>query len=428
MKSLFLFTLTFFFTLTLQSNAQTVYIHAGQLIDGVSDSPRENVTVIVANGQILAIQNGFQTPGDGSQIIHLADHTLMPGWIDLHVHLENETSPTRYLDTYRLNDADIAFQSAVYAERTLRAGFTTVRDLGGSGVNIALRNAINKGYTLGPRVITVGKSIATTGGHADPTNGWKDELMGRPGPKEGVVNGPFEAREAVRQRYKNGADHIKITSTGGVLSVAKSGQNPQFLNDELAAIVETAKDYEMHVAAHAHGEEGMLRAVDAGVLTIEHGTYMSERVMDRMIEKGAYYVPTISAGNFVAEKAQVDGYYPEIVVPKALAIGPQITSTFAKAYAYGVPIAFGTDAGVFPHGENAKEFGYMVEAGMPAMEVIQSATSIAAKVLGLDNEIGQISTGYQADLVAVPGNPLETMEVMERPSFVMKGGEIIIEP
>ena len=428
MKSLFLFILTFFLTLTFQLNAQSIYIHAGQLIDGVSDSPRENVTVIVENGQIRAIQNGFQTPGDGSQILDLADHTLMPGWIDLHVHLENETSPTRYLDTYRLNDADIAFQSAVYAERTLRAGFTTVRDLGGSGVNIALRNAINKGYTLGPRVITVGKSIATTGGHADPTNGWKDELMGRPGPKEGVVNGPFEAREAVRQRYKNGADHIKITSTGGVLSVAKSGQNPQFLNDELAAIVETAKDYEMHVAAHAHGEEGMLRAVDAGVLTIEHGTYMSERVMDLMIEKGAYYVPTISAGNFVAEKAQIDGYYPAIVVPKAIAIGPQITNTFAKAYAYGVPIAFGTDAGVFPHGENAKEFGYMVEAGMPAMEVIQSATSIAAKVLGLDSEIGQISVGYAADLVAVPGNPLDTMEVMERPSFVMKGGEIIIEP
>ena len=428
MKTRALLTLPIILFLTSQLLAQKVVIHAGQLIDGISDSPAQNVTVTVEDGQITAVENGFINPSDGTDVLDLADHTLMPGWIDLHVHLENETSPTRYLDSYRLNDADIAFQSAVYAKKTLMAGFTTVRDLGGTGVNIALRNAINKGYTLGPRVITVGKSIATTGGHADPTNGRKNELMGRPGPTEGVVNGPFEAREAVRQRYKNGADHIKITSTGGVLSVAKSGQNPQFLNDELAAIVETAKDYEMHVAAHAHGEEGMLRAVDAGVLTIEHGTYMSERVMDRMIEKGAYYVPTISAGNFVAEKAEIDGYYPEIVVPKAKAIGPQITNTFAKAFAYGVPIAFGTDAGVFPHGENAKEFGYMVEAGMPVMDVIQSATSVAAKVLGLENEIGQVAPGFTADLVAVPGNPFESIEVMERPSFIMKSGDIVHQP
>ncbi|MDR9446622.1 MAG: amidohydrolase family protein [Balneolaceae bacterium] len=428
MKKRALLTLPIILFFTSQLFAQKVIIHAGQLIDGISDDPVQNVTVTVQDGQITAVENGFIDPSDGTGVVDLSNQTLMPGWIDLHVHLENETSPTRYLDSYRLNDADIAFQSAVYAKKTLMAGFTTVRDLGGTGVNIALRDAINKGYTLGPRVITVGKSIATTGGHADPTNGRKNELMGRPGPTEGVVNGPFEAREAVRQRYKNGADHIKITSTGGVLSVAKSGQNPQFLNDELAAIVETAQDYEMHVAAHAHGEEGMLRAVDAGVLTIEHGTYMSERVMDRMIEKGAYYVPTISAGNFVAEKAEIDGYYPEIVVPKAKAIGPQITNTFAKAYAYGVPIAFGTDAGVFPHGENAKEFGYMVEAGMPVMDVIQSATTIAAKVLGLENEIGQVAPGFTADLVAVPGNPFESIEVMERPSFIMKSGDIVHQP
>mgnify|MGYP001266799673 FL=1 len=428
MKTLPLLFLSILCSLSTQLYGQSIYIHAGQLIDGYTDNPLQNVTVIVEDGHVVSVEKDFLSPDNGSEVLDLSNHTLMPGWIDLHVHLENETSPTRYLDSYRLNDADIAFQSAVYAEKTLMAGFTTVRDLGGTGVNIALRNAINKGYTLGPRVITVGKSIATTGGHADPTNGWKNELMGRPGPPEGVINGPFEAREAVRQRYKNGADHIKITSTGGVLSVAKSGQNPQFLNDELAAIVETANDYEMHVAAHAHGEEGMLRAVEAGVRTIEHGTYMSERVMDKMIGKGAYYVPTISAGNFVAEKAEIDGYYPEIVVPKAKAIGPQITSTFAKAYSYGVPIAFGTDAGVFPHGENAKEFGYMVEAGMPVMEVIQSATSIAAKVLGLEEEIGHVVPGFIADLVAVPGNPFESIEVMERPSFIMKSGVIITQP
>lgn len=402
--------------------AQKIYIQAGTLIDGVSDSPQRNVTVVVNGNTIESIQRGFQTGGQGDQVIDLQSSTLMPGWIDLHVHLENETGPTRYLDVFRDNDADIAFKSAVYAEKTLMAGFTTVRDLGGTGVNISLRKAINSGYATGPRIYTVGKSIATTGGHADPTNGRRKELMGDPGPAEGVVNSPEDARKAVRQRYKDGADHIKITATGGVLSVAKSGKNPQFMEDEVRAIVETAADYEMHVAAHAHGDEGMRRAVAAGVLTIEHGTYMSEEVMQLMVEKGTFYVPTITAGMFVAEKAEVPGYYPEIVVPKAREIGPQIVDTFAKAYAYGVKIAFGTDAGVFPHGDNAREFGFMVQGGMSAMEVIQSATSVAAGVLGVEDQLGSVMPGKLADLVAVPGNPLEDISVTERVEFVMKDG------
>jgi imidazolonepropionase-like amidohydrolase len=304
------------------------------------------------------------------------------------------------------------------------AGFTTVRELGGSGVNISLRNAINQGFVDGPRIITVGKSIATTGGHADPTNGWKNTLMGAPGPEDGVINGTAEAREGVRQRYKEGSDHIKITATGGVLSVAKSGDAPQFFEDELDAIVRTAKEYGMHVAAHAHGAEGMKRAVEAGVLTIEHGTHMTEEVMDLMIENGTYYVPTISAGKWVAEKAKVEGYYPALVVPKALEIGPKIQSTFAKAYEYGVNIAFGTDAGVFPHGLNGKEFGYMTEVGMPAMEAIKSATSVAAKVLGLQESIGTIEAGRSADIVATDANPLNDISTMETVSFVMKEGKV----
>lgn len=408
--------------LTNQATAQKTYIQAGMLIDGVSNQPQQNVTVVISGNQIESIQRGYQTGSQGDEVIDLRNSTLMPGWIDLHVHLENETGPTRYLDVFRDNDADIAFKSSVYAKKTLMAGFTTVRDLGGTGVNISLRKAIDAGHIPGPRVYTVGKSIATTGGHADPTNGRRKDLMGDPGPNEGVVNSPEDARKAVRQRYKDGADHIKITATGGVLSVAKSGKNPQFLEDEVRAIVETAADYEMHVAAHAHGDEGMRRAVEAGVLTIEHGTYMSEEVMQLMVEKGTYYVPTITAGMFVAEKAEVPGYYPEIVVPKAREIGPQIVNTFAKAYAYGVNIAFGTDAGVFPHGENAREFGFMVEGGMPPMEVMKSATSVAAKVLGMEDQLGSVAPGKLADLVAVPGNPLQDITLTEQVEFVMKDG------
>src|SRR5260370_4027699 len=256
----------------------------------------------------------------------------MPGLIDMHVHLESETSKDYQIKRYTLNDADVAFQSTVYAKRTLMAGFTTVRDCGGTGVNIALRNAIKQGVVIGTRVFTAGKAIATTGGHADPTNGSRKELMGDPGPKEGVINGVEDARKAVRQRYKDGSDFIKITATGGVLSVAKDGSGPQFTQEEVNAIVETAKDYGMITAAHAHGAVGMKRAVLAGITTIEHGTLMTEEVMDLMKQKGTYFVPTIIAGKSVAEFAKIPDYYPKLVVPKALEIGPKLQETFGKAY------------------------------------------------------------------------------------------------
>jgi len=404
--------------------SQRTILHAGKLFDGKSDDIMYKMSIIIEEGRILKVSDGYEQPDPEDTVIDLKNKTVMPGLIDLHVHLEGETSPTRYMDAFTLNDADKAYRSTLYAKRTLLAGFTTVRELGGTGVNISLRNAINEGFVDGPRIITVGKSIATTGGHADPTNGWKHDLMGDPGPSLGVANGVDEARKAVRQRYKNGADHIKITATGGVLSVAKSGDAPQFFDDELKAIVETARDYGMHVAAHAHGAEGMKRAVEAGVLTIEHGTKMTTEVMDLMIEKGAYYVPTITAGKWVAEKAKEDGYYPALVVPKALEIGPMIQNTFAEAYSRGVKIAFGTDAGVFPHGLNGQEFAYMAEAGMPVLESIKSATIIAAEVLGLQDEIGSIEAGKEADIIAVDQNPVENIETMTRVSFVMKGGKV----
>lgn len=419
-----LVTLLFSVFLAFSSYAQRTIIHAGTLIDGVSDDARHEVSIVVEADKITAIEDGYLTPSSDDILIDLSSKTILPGLIDLHVHLESETNPQKYLEQFTFNEADFALRSTAYAKRTLMAGFTTVRELGGSGVNISLRNAINQGFVDGPRVITVGKSLATTGGHADPTNGWKKELMGNPGPAEGVVNGADEARQGVRQRYKEGSDHIKITATGGVLSVAKSGDAPQFFEDELDAIVRTAKEYGMHVAAHAHGEEGMKRAVEAGVLTIEHGTHMSEEVMDLMIENGTYYVPTITAGKWVAEKAEVEGYYPDLVVPKALEIGPKIQGTFEKAYKHGVKIAFGTDAGVFPHGQNGKEFGFMAEAGMPVMEAIKSATITAATVLGMQDKIGTIEAGKYADIVAADKNPLDDVKTLETVSFVMKGGKI----
>jgi imidazolonepropionase-like amidohydrolase len=290
-------------------------------------------------------------------------------------------------------------------------------------VTIALRNAINAGITDGPRIYTAGKSIATTGGHADPTNGWKEQLMGRPTPKDGVINSEEDAREAVRQHYKDGADFIKITATGGVLSMASSGDNPQFTDDELKALVDIADDYNFHVAAHAHGKAGMLRAVKAGIASVEHGTYMDDEVIAAMKEHGTYLVPTILAGKFVAEKAEIDGYFPEVVRPKAREIGPKIQDTFAKAYKAGVNVAFGTDTGVSAHGDNALEFQYMVEAGMPEAEAIQAATSIAADFLKND-KIGRIEANKKADIVAVKGNPLEDITLLQNVSFVMKGGKV----
>jgi imidazolonepropionase-like amidohydrolase len=406
--------------------AQRTLIHCGTLIDGRADEPVTQVTVVVEGNKIARIDKGFTRPAAGDKLIDLSKKTVMPGFIDLHVHLENETNREQALQRFTLNKADVAFRSTVFARRTLLAGFTTVRDVGGSGVNISLRNAINQGLVVGPRIFTSGKTIATTGGHGDPTNGYREDLMGEPGPNEGVINSPEEARQAVRQRYKEGSDLIKVTATGGVMSIAKDGSGPQFTDEELKAIIETARDYGMHVAAHAHGTEGMKRAVLAGITTIEHGTMMTEEIMDLMKARGTYYVPTISAGKFVAEKAREPGYYHPLVVPKALAIGPQIQETFAKAYARGVKIAFGTDAGVFPHGENAKEFRYMVEAGMPPMEAIKAATLVAAEVLGMADKLGTIEPGKWADLVAADENPLKNIRTLERITFVMKDGVVYV--
>lgn len=409
--------------------ADATALHCERLFDARAGKVLGEHTVVVEDGRIRSVQPGRAKLADGTASIVLAGRTCLPGWTDLHVHLGGQSSPQSYSEGFRLDDVDYAFRSVGYARKTLLAGFTSVRDLGGE-VSPHLRDAVNQGLVDGPRIFAAGKSIATTGGHADPTNGYNSmlsHLMGPPGPTEGVINSVEDARQAVRQRYKEGSDVIKITATGGVLSYAKSGDAPQFTVDEIKAVVDTAKDYGYRVAAHAHGTEGMKRAVVAGVTSIEHGTHMTDEVMRLMKQHGTWYVPTIYAGRFVADKAKEPGYFPEIVRPKAARIGAQIQDTAGKAYRNGVKIAFGTDQGVGPHGDNAREFLYMVEAGMPAAYALQAATIHAAEVLGVDDQ-GVIEAGRRADIIALPGDPVADINAVMNVDFVMKDGKVYAQP
>ena len=412
-------------TLVNSACAEETLIHAGRLIDGESDLARQRVTIVVSDDRIVSVKDGYLQPAAEQNVIDLRNHTVMPGLMDMHTHLMTQHHKKVYSDRFFLNEADFALRSVHYCKLTLMAGFTTVRDVGDNGVNsVSLRKAISAGWIAGPRIFTAGKSLATTGGHADPTNGLKGEFRRDGDPVVGVVNGVDDARKAVRQRYKDGADLIKLTATGGVLSLAASGDNPQFTMEELETIVATARDYNMTVAVHAHGAEGMKRAVLAGVDSIEHGTFMTDEIMELMKERGTYLVPTVMAGAWVAEKSKEDGYFPDVVRPKAASIGPVIQRTFARAYASGVNIAFGTDTGVSPHGENAKEFELMVAGGMSPMKAIQAATLEASKLLRIDDRLGRIAPGMIADIVATEANPLEDIKALHEIAFVMKDGHV----
>ncbi|MBS1627560.1 MAG: amidohydrolase family protein [Bacteroidetes bacterium] len=402
-------------------SAQKTVIYCGKLIDPKNLIVLNEMSIVVDGNKIIDVQKGYITTNTTDKIIDLKTKTVMPGLIDCHVHMDHETNPDRTL-RFSQNEADIALEATKFCKTTLMAGFTTVRDLGGS-TTIALRNAINKGYIIGPRIFAAGKPLSSTGGHGDGTNGLKNNLMHIPELNEDVVNGIDECVKMVRQRYKEGADVIKMHATGGVLSLEKDGSGAQFSEEEMKAIVTTAKDYGLKVAAHAHGAEGIKRAIRAGVASIEHGTYIDDEGIDLMKKMGTYHVPTIIAGKSVADSAKKPGYYPPIIAKKATEVGSVIQHAFAKTYKAGVKIAFGTDAGVYEHGKNWMEFVYMNEAGMPALECIKAATISAADLLGNDM-IGNIEKGKYADIIAVDGDPVKDLHEMKNVKFVMKEGKV----
>lgn len=401
-----------------------VVLHCGHFIDTAAGKLLGATTIVAQGKRITQVQTG-RVDVPGARVIDLGNATCLPGLIDAHTHLTGETSPTGYTDQFRWNVADYAIRSTVYARRTLDAGFTTVRNLGdNSGESIALRNAINAGVVPGPRIFSAGQAIGSTGGHADGTDGYRKDLAGDPGPKAGIINGADDAWKAVRQHYKDSADLIKIMPSGGVLDESSSVDNAQMTIEEIKAVVAAAHDYGFTVAAHAHGAEAIRRAVIGGVDSIEHGTFMDDTDMKLMKQHGTWYVPTIIAGRYTEEKAKIPGYYPAQVAAKALQVGPLIQATAGRAYKAGVKIAFGTDAAVYPHGQNAKEFVYMVEAGMPPMFALQAATTHAAELLKKSQALGSVEPGKFADVIAVEGNPLEDIARMQNVGFVMKDGVV----
>tara|TARA_B100001109_G_scaffold46514_1_gene37449 strand:- start:1684 stop:2964 length:1281 start_codon:yes stop_codon:yes gene_type:complete len=421
--------LSVLFSLLCVSLYSKTVIHAGNLFNANNGSIEPEMTIFIEDDKITDVIEGYVNPEIDDTYLDLTGYFVLPGLIDMHVHLTNLSSNKAYLERVTLNPADYAIRATKNAENTLNAGFTTVRNLGDSNsITISLRNAINNGIVIGPRIFSSGQTISSTGGHGDSTNSLNQQLTRDLGPKDGVINSETDAFKAVRSRYKENADLIKITATGGVLSNAKDGQNPQMTIKEISAIVEAAKDYGFKVAAHAHGSEGIKRATIAGVDSIEHGTLMDKEGAEMMREKGTFYVPTLLAGKWVADKALIKDYYPPFVEKKALEIGPKLQSTFSMALQAGVRIAFGTDSGVSPHGENAKEFSLMVQGGMSEKDSILSATMSAAQLLGESDNVGSISVGKYADIIGVSGNPLEDIKKLETIDFVMKGGEVVKEP
>ncbi|GAC1373141.1 MAG: amidohydrolase family protein [Hymenobacter sp.] len=403
--------------------AQKTYLHCGRLLDVRSGRLLSQQTIVVEKERIAAVQAGYTSGGAQDKVINLENRTVLPGLIDCHVHVLSHPGKGQAMLQFTMNPADYAYRAIGDALATLRAGFTTVRDMGGDdGVNIALRNAVNRGQVVGPRIFTAGSAISATGGHMDDADGLSRDLMEKIGRPSNIANGPDQCREAVREQFKRGADVIKIASTGGVLDLSKDGSGPQYSEAEIRAVVETAHDLGLKVACHAHGAEGIKRAVRAGVTSIEHGTLMDDEGRKLMKEHGTWYVPTIIAGKSVADSARIPGYFPAAIIPKALTIGPVIQANCGRAYKAGVKIAFGTDAGVYRHGVNALEFGYLTGAGLPAIEAIRTATTNAAELLGETANLGTLEAGKFADIVALDGDPLQDISALMRPTFVMKAG------
>ena len=413
--------------LVLQQPPQaTTAIRAGTLIDGTGAAPVRNAVILVQEGRITAVGANVQIPS-GATVVDLSAATVLPGFIDAHVHLASHTIGDGDWQHAGLTEmpSQLALLGAAHAQQTLEAGFTTVRVVGtGNFSDIALRNAINAGWIPGPRILGAGVSFGIRGGHCDGTNGLQPWALGHEaGVESGVADGVEEVRNAVRYAVKYGADVIKICATGGVLSLTDSVGVQQYTEEEMRAIVETATQLDRRVAAHAHGTAGIKAAVRAGVTSIEHGSILDAEAVALMKQKGTWLVPTLLAG-FTVESLATAGRLPPPIAAKALAIAPRMHNSFKLAVDGGVKIALGTDAGVMRHGTNAREFALMVRYGMTPMQAIVAGTSGGATLLGLEREIGTIAVGKRADLVAVQGNPLDSIQVLQRVSFVMKDGRV----
>jgi imidazolonepropionase-like amidohydrolase len=401
-----------------------VVLKAAYLFDSKSGQLTQGGTVVVEGDKIVSI--GGAAPAN-AKVIDLGDATLLPGFIDAHTHLDGEFQKDYYKAFYEdmmRFPVEQAHTAALYAKRTLEAGFTTVRNVGASDfVDIGLRNAINKGVIVGPRMITAAHSIGSTGGHCDQSP-FPPDVVKPLGPLEGVCNGADECRAAVRNQMKWGAEVIKICASGGVLSESDPVDVPQLTPDELAAIMSEAHAWKRKVAAHSHGDLAAKLAIDAGVDSIEHGSFLTEATLRSMKQKGVYLVPTRMAVYWVEKEADT---YPPVIGAKARAAAAAHGSMLKMAIKLGVPIAFGTDAGVFPHGMNAKEFALMVEQGMAPEAALLAGTREASKLLGIDAEVGTLEAGKVADIVAVRGNVLKDIAVTEQPVFVMKHGAVVVQ-
>jgi imidazolonepropionase-like amidohydrolase len=410
---------------------KVIALKAARLFDGKSKALVTNGVVIVQGNKIVDAGSNLPVPSD-AQVIDLGDATLSPGFMDAHTHLTLDYSGDfnkLRMEELQLNVSEQALKATVFARATVEAGFTTVRDLGsrfvGSRefVDVALRNAINKGYVVGPRMLVATKGIGATGGHFDPTGGFRDQLFGpEPDYSQGIADGPDQIRKAVRIEVKNGADVIKAAVSGGVLSLADDVDTPQFTPAEIAALVDESHRLRKKVAVHCHGDQAGHDAIEAGVDSIEHGSFLKPETLTMMKNKGTFLTPTLMATEWIMHKLDS---YPEALQAKAKAAGAARSDMFRNAIKLGVKVSFGTDAAVFPHGQNAKEFALMVGLGMTPIDALRTATGNNAELFGIAAKVGTLEKGKLADVVAMPGDPTADITATERVSFVMKEGKII---